>query len=69
MLPTCFGACHAEWGTPFQVGLAKMMHSVVTLLVFVPFLVWVLGRPRKRDYQWAGLYLAGAAHFVFGRAA
>ena len=46
-----------------------MMQSVVTLLVFVPFLVWVLGRPLKRDYQWAGQYLPGAAHFVFGRAA
>lgn len=55
-------------GTPFQVGLAKMMQSLVTLLVFVPFLLWVLGRSLKRDYQWAVLYLPGAMHFVFDRA-
>ncbi len=46
-----------------------MMQSLVTLLVFVPFLVWVLGRAHKRDYQWAGQYLPGAAHFVFRSAA
>ena len=43
----------------------KIMQEVITLLVFVPFAVFYMNQPVKRDCLWAGLCLLGAVYFVF----
>lgn len=43
----------------------KITQEVITLAVFVPFAVWVMGEPLKLDYLWAGLCLVGAVYFIF----
>lgn len=43
----------------------KIMQEVITLLVFVPFSLFYMNQPVKRDYLWAGLCLLGAVYFVF----
>src|SRR5579859_1178554 len=52
---------HAELTTP----QLKIMQEIITLLVFVPFSVFYMKEPIKRDYVWAGLCLLGAVYFVF----
>lgn len=47
------------------VGQLKVMQEVITLVVFVPFSVYVMQQPLKLDYVWAGLCLVGAVYFVF----
>lgn len=43
----------------------KIGQEVITLAVFVPFAVFVMGQPLKLDYLWAGLCLVGAVYFIF----
>ncbi|HLJ09770.1 MAG TPA: DMT family protein [Planctomycetaceae bacterium] len=43
----------------------KVMQEIITLSVFVPFSVFYMNQPVKRDYLWAGLCLLGAVYFVF----
>ena len=43
----------------------KMLQEVITLSVFVPFVVFYMGKPFKLDYLWAALCLMGAVYFVF----
>ena len=43
----------------------KVMQEAITLVVFVPFAVFVLKQPLKLDFLWAGLCLVGAVYFVF----
>jgi len=43
----------------------KITQEVITLAVFVPFAVVVMGQPLKWDYLWAGLCLVGAVYFIF----
>ncbi|HZQ60220.1 MAG TPA: DMT family protein [Casimicrobiaceae bacterium] len=43
----------------------KIVQEVITLSVFVPFAVYVMGQPIKLDYVWAGLCLVGAVFFIF----
>lgn len=43
----------------------KMMQEVITLAVFVPFSMYYLQQPVKRDYLWAGLCMMGAVYFMF----
>ena len=43
----------------------KILQEVITLLVFVPFLVFYMQQPLKLDYLWAGLCLVGAVYFIF----
>ncbi len=43
----------------------KIIQEVVTLVVFVPFSIWYMGRPVRLDFLWAGLCLCGAVYFVF----
>jgi len=43
----------------------KIMQEVITLLVFVPFLIVVMKQPLKLDFLWAGLCMVGAVYFVF----
>lgn len=39
--------------------------EVITLTVFLPFLVLYMRQPLKLDYLWAGLGLVGAVYFMF----
>ena len=43
----------------------KIMQEVITLLVFVPFVVFYMQQPLKLDYLWAAFCLLGAVYFVF----
>ncbi len=43
----------------------KIGQEVITLAVFIPFAVVVMGQPLKLDYLWAGLCMVGAVYFIF----
>ena len=43
----------------------KILQEVITLVVFVPFAVFYMGKPLKLDYVWAALCILGAVYFVF----
>ena len=43
----------------------KILQEVITLVVFVPFAVFVMDQPLRLDFVWAGLCLLGAVYFVF----
>lgn len=43
----------------------KILHEVITLAVFVPFAVFVMGQPVKMNFVYAGLCLIGAVYFIF----
>ena len=49
----------------FTVGQLKIIQEVVTLSVFVPFVMMYLDEPFKLDYVWAALCLVGAVYFIF----
>lgn len=49
----------------FSVAQLKILQEVITLLVFVPFVVLFMKEPLKLDYLWAGLCLMGAVYFAF----
>lgn len=53
------------------VSLAQMKISqeVITLLVFVPFMLLLFKQPFKLDYLWAGACLCAAVFCVFRSAA
>ncbi len=48
-----------------ELGQLKIMQEVITLLVFVPFVMLYMGRPIGLNYLWAGLCMCGAVYFVF----
>jgi len=52
---------HTELSTP----QLKIIQEVITLVVFVPFSVFYMKEPVKRDFLWAGLCLVAAVYFVF----
>ena len=52
----------------FTVGQLKIMQEVITLAVFVPFVVFYLDEPLKLDYLWAALCMVGAVYFIFRNA-
>ncbi len=43
----------------------KILQEVITLLVFVPFVVLYMRQGLKLDYLWAALCIFGAVYFVF----
>ncbi len=43
----------------------KILQEVITLTVFVPFLLIYMKQPFKWDFVWAGLCLCGAVFFIF----
>ena len=51
--------------TVLSLAQLKILQEVITLVVFVPFAVVVMGQPLKLDFLWAGLCLLGAVYFVF----
>jgi uncharacterized protein (DUF486 family) len=51
-----------------SVGQLKILQEVITLAVFVPFVIFYMREPLKLDYLWAALCLIGAAYFMFRQA-
>ena len=45
----------------------KILQEVITLVVFVPFVLLYMKQGLKLDYLWAGLCLVGAVYFVISR--
>jgi uncharacterized protein (DUF486 family) len=43
----------------------KILQEVITLAVFVPFVVLYMKQPIKLDFLWAGLCMMGAVYFIF----
>ena len=43
----------------------KILQEVITLTVFVPFVLLYMRQPLKLDYLWAALCILGAVYFVF----
>ena len=43
----------------------KIMQEVITLSVFVPFVVFYMKEPFKLDYVWAALCMTAAVYFMF----
>lgn len=43
----------------------KILQEVITLAVFVPFVLLYMKQPLKWDYLWAALCMVGAVYFVF----
>jgi uncharacterized protein (DUF486 family) len=48
-----------------SLGQLKILQEIITLLVFVPFVVLYMREPLKLDYLWAGLCILGAVYFIF----
>ncbi|WP_171265926.1 DMT family protein [Acinetobacter junii] len=49
----------------WSLGEMKITQEVVTLVVFVPFMIFLFKQPFKLDYLWAMLCLLGCVYFVF----
>jgi uncharacterized protein len=43
----------------------KILQEIITLTVFVPFVVLYMKQPLKWDYLWAALCMCGAVFFMF----
>lgn len=43
----------------------KIIQEVITLSVFVPFSIYYMQQPIRRDFLYAGLCLLGAVYFMF----
>jgi len=51
--------------TALSLPQLKIMQEVITLTVFVPFVVFYMRQPLKLDYLWAALCMLGAVYFIF----
>ncbi len=51
--------------TELDIGQLKILQEAITLVVFVPFVIFYLQQPLKLDYLWAALCILGAVYFVF----
>ena len=51
--------------TVMDLSRLKILQEVITLTVFVPFLMLYMKQPFKLDYLWAALCVMGAVYFVF----
>ena len=43
----------------------KVLQEVITLTVFIPFVLFYMHESMTLDYLWAGLCLLGAVYFIF----
>lgn len=43
----------------------QILQVSMSLVLFIPFTILVMGTPVKLDYLWAALCLIGAAYFIF----
>ena len=51
--------------TVLSLGQLKMIQEILSISVFVPFVVLYMKEPLRWDYLWAGLCIMGAVYFVF----
>jgi uncharacterized protein (DUF486 family) len=51
--------------TILSVAQLKILQEIITLAVFVPFVLFYLKEPLKLDYLWAALCMVGAVYFMF----
>ena len=51
--------------TQLSLPQLKILQEVITLVVFVPFVILYMNKPLKLDYLWAGLCMLGAVYFIF----
>jgi uncharacterized protein len=51
--------------TALSLPQLKILQEVITLTVFVPFVLIYMKQPLKLDYLWAALCMLGAVYFVF----
>jgi uncharacterized protein len=51
--------------TALNLPQLKILQEVITLSVFVPFVVLYMRQPLKLDYLWAGCCILGAVYFIF----
>jgi uncharacterized protein (DUF486 family) len=45
----------------------KIVQEVISLAVFVPFVLLYMRQPLKLDYLWASFCMLGAVYFMFRR--
>jgi hypothetical protein len=51
--------------TTLSLPQLKIIQEVITLMVFVPFVVFYMKESLKWDYLWAALCMCGAVYFIF----
>ncbi len=51
--------------TAMSLPQLKILQEVITLGVFVPFLLFYMRTPLRLDFLWAALCLCGAVYFIF----
>jgi uncharacterized protein len=51
--------------TEYSLAQLKILQEVITLMVFVPFVVLYMRRPLRLDFLWAALCIVGAVFFMF----
>lgn len=57
-------ANHIGRSAGLSLAQLKIMQEVITLSVFVPFMLFYMGEHWKWDYLWAFLCVLGAVYFV-----
>ncbi len=51
--------------TALSLPQLKILQEVITLTVFVPFLMIYMKQPFRLDFLWAGCCILGAVYFMF----
>jgi uncharacterized protein (DUF486 family) len=51
--------------TAMSLPQLKILQEVITLSVFVPFMIFYMRQPLKLDYLWATLCMLAAVYFIF----
>ncbi len=51
--------------TTLSLPQLKIIQEVITLTVFVPFVLFYMKQPLKWDYLWAAFCMCGAVYFIF----
>jgi uncharacterized protein (DUF486 family) len=51
--------------TVLDLSRLKILQEILSLAVFVPFLMLYMKQPLKLDYLWAAMCVLGAVYFVF----
>ena len=53
--------------TALTVAQLKILQEVLSLTIFVPFMVLFMKEPLRLNYLWAALCMVGAVYFIFKR--
>jgi uncharacterized protein len=51
--------------TEMSVAQLKILQEAITLVVFVPFVIFYMRQPFRMDFVWAGLCILAAVFFMF----